>query len=61
MPTTITRKQHHRFLTLIPPKRLGRHRIEHSEETLNTADHRGDQHKITVGDERLPANNIIGF
>jgi len=44
LPTTIARKQHHRFLTLIPPKRLDRHRIEPSDATLNTANYRGDQH-----------------
>gem|GEM_PF-2436778 len=49
LPTIIPCKQH-RFLTLIPPRRWDRHRIEHSDETLNTANSRGDQHKTMVGD-----------
>ncbi|KJS30883.1 MAG: hypothetical protein VR64_13460, partial [Desulfatitalea sp. BRH_c12] len=57
-PTTIARKQL-RFLTLIPPKRLDRHRIEHSVETLNTANHRGDRHKTMVGGAH-PTWLIIG-
>jgi hypothetical protein len=48
-PTT-ARLQHHRFLIPIPPKRLDRHRIEHSKQTLNTANHKTDQHKTMVGD-----------
>jgi len=39
MPTTAL-LQHHRFLKLIPPKRLDWHRSEHSDEPLYTANHR---------------------
>jgi len=48
LPTTAL-LQHHRFPTLIPPKRLNKHRSEHSDETLNTANHRSDRHKLMVG------------
>jgi len=56
LPTT-TLLQHHRFLTPIPPKRLDRHRSEHSDETLNTANHRGGQHKTNGG--RCPPYHSI--